>query len=106
MRHENQNSTGLRPAPKVRLKTRLVPGSVRTLFSVVLLATFGVLLNARAARSQVRNAATLPPVLRNVGIDQKLNQQVPLDIPFRDETGNVVRLGDYFGSTPVVLSLV
>lgn len=58
------------------------------------------------ARAQVRNAATLPPILRNVGIDQKLNQQVPLDIPFRDESGDVVKLGDYFGSKPVILSLV
>lgn len=47
-----------------------------------------------------------PAILRNVGIDQKLNQQVPLDIPFRDENGNMVQLGDYFGQKPVVLSLV
>jgi len=47
-----------------------------------------------------------PAILRNVGIDQKLNQQVPLDLPFRDENGNTVRLGDYFGQKPVILSLV
>jgi protein SCO1 len=47
-----------------------------------------------------------PPALRGVGIDQKLNGQVPLDLTFRDETGQTVRLGDYFGRRPVILSLV
>jgi protein SCO1/2 len=41
-----------------------------------------------------------------VGIDQKLNQQIPLDLEFYDETGKAVRLGDYFGQKPVILSLV
>lgn len=48
----------------------------------------------------------LPPALEGVGIDQRLGAQVPLDLPFRDETGKVVRLGDYFEGKPVVLSLV
>ena len=48
----------------------------------------------------------LPPALQNVGIDQKLNQQVPLDLSFRDENGQTVKLGQYFGKRPVVLSLV
>lgn len=39
-------------------------------------------------------------------IEQKLNSQVPLDLKFRDETGAEVKLGDYFGDKPVVLSLV
>jgi protein SCO1/2 len=41
-----------------------------------------------------------------VGIDQKLNQQVPLELIFRDENGTPVKLGQYFGKKPVVLSLV
>lgn len=48
----------------------------------------------------------LPDQLRNVGIDQRLNEQVPLDLTFRDETGRQVRLGEYFDHKPVVLSLV
>ncbi len=48
----------------------------------------------------------LPQALREIGIDQKLNEQVPLDLVFRDEQGRSVRLGDYFGRKPVVLSLV
>jgi len=52
------------------------------------------------------NAAVTPPQLRGVGIDQRLNQQVPLDLKFRDETGRTVTLGSYFGKKPVILSLV
>ena len=48
----------------------------------------------------------LPRALNDVGIDQKLNEQLPLDLEFRNESGEVVRLGDYFGKRPVVLSLV
>jgi protein SCO1/2 len=47
-----------------------------------------------------------PEILKNVGIDQKLNEQIPLDLVFRDESGASVHLGDYFGKKPVVLSLV
>ncbi len=43
---------------------------------------------------------------RDVGIDQRLNNQVPLDLKFRDETGETVTLGSYFGKEPVILSLV
>ena len=48
----------------------------------------------------------LPQALRDIGIDQKLSEQVPLDLVFRDEQGRLVRLGDYFSRKPVVLSLV
>ena len=48
----------------------------------------------------------LPTALQNVGIDQKLNEQIPLDAMFLDETGRSVRLGEYFGKKPVILSLV
>jgi protein SCO1/2 len=47
-----------------------------------------------------------PKGLENVGIEQHLGEQLPLDLPFRDESGRAVRLGDYFGSKPVVLSFV
>lgn len=47
-----------------------------------------------------------PPGLANVGIQQRLNQQVPAELTFRDETGKPVKLGDYFGKRPLLLSLV
>jgi len=40
----------------------------------------------------------------NIGLDQLLNQQLPLTLSFRDETGKMVQLGDYFGEKPVILS--
>jgi protein SCO1/2 len=46
---------------------------------------------------------TLPEVLRDVGIDQKIGQGLPLDAPFVDDTGKAVVLGDYFGDKPVLL---
>lgn len=48
----------------------------------------------------------LPTALRDVRIEQKLNQQLPLDLVFRDENGEQVKLGKYFGHKPVVLALV
>jgi protein SCO1/2 len=51
-------------------------------------------------------ATAKPGLLSKVGIDQRLNQQIPLDLPFTDEAGRDVRLGDYFGKRPVILALV
>ena len=48
----------------------------------------------------------LPQVLQKVGVTQHLNQQLPLDAQFVDDTGKTVRLGDYFGKKPAILSLV
>lgn len=47
----------------------------------------------------------LPPILKNVRYEQKLDSQVPLKLAFRDEAGREVRLGEYFGKKPVVLIL-
>jgi len=57
---------------------------------------------------RVQQGTATPPadVLKRVGIEQHLNTQIPLDLKFRDEQGRDVKLGDYFGSKPVVLSMV
>jgi protein SCO1 len=47
-----------------------------------------------------------PPGLKNVGIEQHLDEQIPPELTFRDESGKSVRLGDYFGKKPVILNLV
>jgi protein SCO1 len=49
---------------------------------------------------------TVPVALQDVSIEQRLNEQVPLELEFRDETGQTVKFGDYFGDKPVILSLV
>ncbi len=59
-----------------------------------------------ALTSPVMAQDGLPPILREVGFDQRLGEAVPLDLHFRDEAGKSVRLGDYFGEKPVVLALV
>jgi protein SCO1 len=43
--------------------------------------------------------------LKDVGLDQKLGADVPLELTFREETGRSVDLRSYFGSKPVILAL-
>jgi protein SCO1/2 len=47
-----------------------------------------------------------PSILREVNIAQRLNEPIPPEITVRDENGKSVHLGDYFGTKPIVLSLV
>ncbi|HVC19491.1 MAG TPA: SCO family protein [Vicinamibacterales bacterium] len=51
-------------------------------------------------------ATSSTQILKQVGFDQRLNHQVPLNLTFRDATGRQVTLGQYFGKRPVVLALV
>ena len=48
-------------------------------------------------------STALPKPLREIGFDQNIDQPLPLDTTFRNEAGATVRLGDYFGTRPVVL---
>ncbi len=48
-------------------------------------------------------AAAVPAPLREIGFDQNIGAAIPLDAPFRNEAGDAVRLGDYFGEKPVVM---
>jgi protein SCO1 len=74
--------------------------------TIVAWACCCVLISALPAANQVfaQAADTQPPQLRDIGIDQRLNEQMPLDPLFRDESGKTVRLGDYFGRKPVILT--
>ncbi len=65
------------------------------------LGLLAVALFAGAAHAQ----APGPDSLKQVWFDQKLNAQVPLDLTFRDDEDNIVRLSDYFGKQPIVLTL-
>ncbi len=51
-------------------------------------------------------AGITPNDLKKVSFDQELGVQVPLDLPFRDETGRAVQLSQYFTGRPVILALV
>ena len=48
----------------------------------------------------------LPTVLNDVKVEQKLNQQLPLNLFFTDDEGKQVQLGSYFGKSPAILALV
>lgn len=57
--------------------------------------------------SQAGASSGLPAALKSVGIEQKLDAQLPLDAEFKNENGDIVKLGSYFGKgRPVVLALV
>src|SRR4029079_6836584 len=51
-------------------------------------------------------AEAKPGLLKQVGIDQHLNQQIPLHLVFNDESGREVQLGEFFGKRPVILAMV
>jgi protein SCO1 len=69
---------------------------------------FGQALGPASQASGVNPNSKLPPILQKVGIDQKLDAQVPLDVPFQNAKGETVTLRQYLngGDRPVVLSLV
>ena len=64
-----------------------------------------MLLALLVAPARVHAQGSAPDPLRDVAYDQRLDSQVPLDLPFVDEQGHKVALGDYFGKQPVVLQL-
>ncbi|HEY9435610.1 MAG TPA: cytochrome c oxidase subunit II [Blastocatellia bacterium] len=69
--------------------------------SIINTITCLALLAAAAAAQPAR-----PIKPSDIGFDQRLDEQVPLDLAFRDEGGKTVRLGDYFNRKPVILALV
>ena len=75
--------------------------TVGTLAVAGAIAILAVALSG-AASAQMR----APNPYSDIRIDQKLGDQVPLDLEFNDENGKPVHLKDYFGAKPVVLTLV
>lgn len=76
---------------------------VRTVVTIVMVFVACGAGAQPAAPAAPRDAR--PPILRHVGIEQRLGQSLPLDAVFHDESGRAVRLKDYFGKRPVVLVL-
>jgi protein SCO1/2 len=49
----------------------------------------------------------IPEPLKKVGIEQRLGESLPLTAEFKDENGQIVKLGDYFGKgRPAIIALV
>jgi len=61
---------------------------------------------AQLASDPMQSSGVRPELLKQVGIDQKLNQTIPLNLAFRDENGQTVPLAQFFGQKPVILTLV
>ena len=82
-------------------------GTIRKLaFSLALAAALGGVARAQYF-TPPETKTVAPPGLEGVGIDQRLNEPVPLNLTFKDEQGNAVRLSDYFhDGRPVILNLV
>lgn len=75
------------------------------------LALMSVVLSAQGNAPGVRPDPTMPSnqvpnALSKVSFEQRLNEQLPLELPFKDADGRDVKLGDYFGRKPVVLTFV
>lgn len=77
---------------------------------VLLVASFAVAhaqVSPTGEKQMGEPSDALPSVLQGVNIQQHLNQQLPMDATFVDETGKAVKLGQYFdGKHPVLLALV
>jgi protein SCO1/2 len=89
----------------------LVNSTLRTAIGLMSLVLMSAVVSAQGNAPGVMPDPTLPsnkkPVaLEKVSFEQRLNEQLPLDLPFKDEQGKAVRLGDYFGRKPVVLTFV
>lgn len=84
---------------------------IRWLSSIVLALALSAGVASAATRSapgpKPVNEPPQPEILKRAGFDQKLGAQLNLDLTFRDETGQTVRLGDLFREgRPAILNLV
>jgi protein SCO1/2 len=86
--------------------TRTSPPLTLLSVAALLLAASALAQSMAPPPGEILRADEKPDILKEIGIDQRLNERLPLELPFRDETGKTVRLGDYFGKRPVVLALV
>jgi protein SCO1 len=70
----------------------------------------GWLVVTASLLAQLRSASASGPLspaeIRRIGIEQRLDEQLPLDLFFRDEAGQPVRLSEAFGERPVILAFV
>ena len=100
-REENPEPLLNLPLGKGETKRGSIPTRARNVILLAILLALSFLCAGPLSAHDGR-----PTALQSVDLEQKLGAQVPLDAEFRDEAGRTVRLKDYFGRRPVILSLV
>lgn len=96
-------------AKNLGLRTRRFFASLRMTAGTLAVLCMLIMVPSAALAQVPAPPVGLPPkdVVEKIGIDQKLNEQIPLELAFRDESGRVVALSEYFKpGRPVVLSFV
>lgn len=91
---------------KFAMKRRLLATLAAAAAAAMAFLTLAPGAAAQLASDPMQSVGVRPELLKEVGIDQKLNQTIPLDLTFRDEDGKTVALGQFFGQKPVILTLV
>jgi protein SCO1 len=90
----------------------ILEASTRRLRSLAVLLVWLVPSVASAQTTGLQRADPVAPadarpnILRDVRFEQRLDDQIPLDLEFTNERGERVKLGSYFGERPVILALV
>jgi len=90
--------------------------TIRKVWHLTAVAAAGLLLVALAPSlvaqvssygdKQVGDSNDRPPILDSIGIAQRLNEQLPLNVTLTDDEGKQVQLGNYFGKHPAIFALV
>ena len=98
-------------APRQNMKLQNTIRSVYrgAIFTAGMVLVFAATMHAQVASygdKQMGPANKKSSILDSVGITQRLNQPLPLNLTFKDETGKDVQLASYFGAKPAIFSLV
>ena len=85
--------------------------TLRSAIGVMSLVLMSAVASAQGNAPGVRPDPALPSgqtprALTQVSFEQRLNETLPLELPFKDAAGREVKLGDYFGRKPVILTFV
>ena len=92
----------MRGSAKFDLKQKCLAALATSVAALALAST----ASAQLTSDPMQSVGVRPELLKQVGIDQKLNQPIPLNLAFHDENGKTVQLNEYFGQKPVILTLV
>ena len=87
-------------------RSRRVIGTDRRAAFCSVAAAILVVLCGLVAPAFAQTTEQEQAVMRGIDFEQKLNEQVPLDVRLTDENAQIVTLDHYFGKRPVVLILV